>query len=640
MEFLAQALRIRLFEQGLLKLYEEGHLYGTVHTCVGQEMVGVAAAAAFQEGDVFCSNHRGHGHFLGLTGDQEGLLAEVLGRQSGVCGGRGGTQHLYHPRGFYSNGIQGGMAPVASGLALAARLFRPENMVFLFIGDGTLGEGALYESLNIASKWGLPLLVTVVNNGIAQTTPIETTLAGSVKGRAEAFGIEYRRGDTWDWQKLIELYAESAGLVREKRCPLVLEVETARLNPHSKGDDTRAPELVKDLWARDPLALWLASSEESQALEAQLRGELEELTAKVLACATSVHQLNPAKAAAWPGGASDRTSARVAEEVNCALAEWMAQDEKVVVLGEDLQSPYGGAFKITKGLTDDHPDRVFCTPISEAAIVGLGTGLALGGAKPVVEIMFGDFLGLAFDQVLNHAAKFSFMFNERVSVPLLIRTPMGGYRGYGPTHSQSLEKHLLGIPNLHVVAPNSRVCNYTFYRHLAKNLSRPTLVVENKLLYTRFTPRALPLGFQAEELGETLPTVRLFPKSKNCDVTVLCYGGMLDLAEEALMELFESHDVLAEVLCPTQLYPLDLAPVADSVRRTGALVILEEGLPYCGFGAEVVAQLCEFGATPRKLSRVAATDFIPAARTAEAAVLPSSQDLVHAVTQVLSASRS
>lgn len=633
-----QALSIRLFEQGLLKLYSQGHLYGTVHTCVGQEMVGVAAAQAFQEGDLFCSNHRGHGHFLALTGDQRGLLAEVLGREEGVCKGFGGTQHLYHPKGFYSNGIQGGMAPVATGLALAARLFKTGSMVFLFVGDGTLGEGALYESLNIASKWDLPLMVLVVNNGIAQTTPVETALAGTVAGRAEAFGIDYRRGDTWQWEELIKGVGKAAAQVRQSSRPLLFEIETARLNSHSKGDDTRSVEMVEGLWERDPVESWLKSDPEAAKLQTRLSQELEELTAQVLELPLArATQPEPARTEWCPP--QDRPRARIVEEVNQALSELMAADERVVLLGEDMQSPYGGAFKVSQGLSDRFPERVLSTPISEAAIVGVGTGLALGGGRPIVEIMFGDFLGLAFDQILNHAAKFSRMFGGRVSVPLMIRTPMGGYRGYGPTHSQSLEKHLLGIPDLQVVAPNSRICNASFYRGLARALDRPVLVVENKLLYTRFNDRELPPGYEVEVEGDSCPTLRLSPRGKKADLTFLCYGGMLEMVEEAVLELFDGHDLLAEIVCPTRLHPFTPDSLERSVRTTRALVVVEEGFSFAGFGAEAVTRLAEQGALPRAIARVGARDFVPAARSAETEVLPSVKQIVQAAVGLLSVPR-
>jgi pyruvate/2-oxoglutarate/acetoin dehydrogenase E1 component len=145
----------------------------------------------------------------------------------------------------------------------------------------------------------------------------------------------------------------------------------------------------------------------------------------------------------------------VLDRLNHALHQALEADERVYILGEDILDPYGGAFKVSRGLSTKYPDRVLTTPISEAAIVGLASGMALKGLLPIVEIMFGDFVTLAADQLVNHAAKFRWMYNDQVRVPLVVRTPMGGRRGYGPTHSQSLEKMFMGIPGLKVVAPNT-----------------------------------------------------------------------------------------------------------------------------------------------------------------------------------------
>ena len=153
------------------------------------------------------------------------------------------------------------------------------------------------------------------------------------------------------------------------------------------------------------------------------------------------------------------------------------------MIGEDIRSPYGGAFKVTKGLSDHFPDRVFNAPISEASIVGMGNGLALHGHLPVCEIMFGDFMTLACDQFINHASKFRRMYNQQVTVPIVIRTPMGGGRGYGPTHSQSLEKHFMGVPHTQCLALHERISPEIVYNRLFDSIDRPTLVIENKLLY-------------------------------------------------------------------------------------------------------------------------------------------------------------
>lgn len=241
-----KAVLIRRFEERLLQLFAEGRLFGTVHTCIGQELTGLAVAEYLGEGDQIFSNHRCHGHYLARTDDVEGLLAEIMGRETGICGGRGGSQHIC-AGGFFSNGIQGGIVPVAVGLAVAHRFRDSRNIVTVFVGDGTLGEGTLYEALNIASRWQAPLLVVVENNLYAQSTAQSETLAGGICARAAAFGIETFHSSTWSPTELLKAAERSVALVRESRRPAFLQIDTYRLMAHSKGDDDRDPgELKKD----------------------------------------------------------------------------------------------------------------------------------------------------------------------------------------------------------------------------------------------------------------------------------------------------------------------------------------------------------------------------------------------------------
>src|SRR5215469_6956005 len=192
---------IRRFEESLLDLYERGLLNGTTHACIGQEADAVAIMEHLNEDDHVFSNHRCHGHFLARTGDALGLMAEIMGKPEGVCGGIGGSQHLCAP-GFMSNGIQGGIVPSAAGIALAKQLDGSDGVSVVFIGDGTLGEGATYETLNLASLWRLPLVVVLEDNGWAQSTPSSANLAGSMRDRFAAFGISVFEIDSTDVEEI------------------------------------------------------------------------------------------------------------------------------------------------------------------------------------------------------------------------------------------------------------------------------------------------------------------------------------------------------------------------------------------------------------------------------------------------------
>lgn len=245
---------IRCFEESVLELFDRGLLNGTTHACVGQEADAVAVAEHLGEQDHVFSNHRCHGHFLARTGDALRLLAEMMGKPEGVCGGLGGSQHLWAP-GFMSNGVQGGIVPNAAGIALAKRLGGGAGVSVVFIGDGTLGEGALYETLNLASLWELPLVVVLEDNAWAQSTPSSANLAGSMHGRFAAFGLPVFEIDSTDVEELDAMAGRALTAARTQDGPVAIVIHTYRLCHHSKNDDNRPADEVAARWALDPLTV-------------------------------------------------------------------------------------------------------------------------------------------------------------------------------------------------------------------------------------------------------------------------------------------------------------------------------------------------------------------------------------------------
>ena len=278
---LKDALRIRKVEEKFMELFSLGKLNGTVHTCVGQEFSAIAFAGQLKKKDFVFSNHRCHGHYIAFTGDTRGLLAELLGKASGTCGGIGSSQHLCHNN-FFSNGIQGGIVPVAAGYALGNKLKQNGGIGVVFIGDGTLGEGTLYETMNIISKWEIPLLIVCENNFYAQSTPQQTNLAGDILARAEAFGIRTGRGDTWSPEGLMHKAQEAIDYVRNETKPCFFLVETYRLNAHSKGDDDRDPAEVASYRDKDFLNNFRNESPSyyqmyNDTLDEEINGLVEEI---------------------------------------------------------------------------------------------------------------------------------------------------------------------------------------------------------------------------------------------------------------------------------------------------------------------------------------------------------------------------
>lgn len=253
--FYREMYRIRRFEETVLEEFKRGVFSGTTHTSLGQEANAVGVISALKPEDIIVTNHRCHGHFLAYGGDMRSLYAEMMGRTTGVCGGRGGSQHI-HWRNLYSNGVQGGIVPIAAGMALAEKRNRSGNIVTVFIGDGTFGEGAIYEAFNMISLWSLPLLIVVEHNHIAQTTPTSLVQVGRLAERIRAFEIPVTELDTSDVNVIHQAASSVIEMVREKNIPRGLVLHTVRFGPHSKGDDTRdEAELRRLREEHDPLTI-------------------------------------------------------------------------------------------------------------------------------------------------------------------------------------------------------------------------------------------------------------------------------------------------------------------------------------------------------------------------------------------------
>ena len=260
-ELYRQLILIRRFEEKILQEYRSGAFSGTTHTCIGQEANAVGIISQLEASDIVVSNHRCHGHFLAYGGSPRALFAELMARETGVCGGRGGSQHL-HWRNFYSNGILGSTLPLAAGMALAEKRKQTAALTCVFTGDGAMGEGSVYEALNLISLWQLPVLIVVENNRIAQTTPTRMALAGSLFKRFESFGIFVKALDTSDVEVIAEKAAPIIESVRRYGQPAALILDTWRFGPHSKSDDTRSEEELSQLrQSRDPVTI------QSQRLE-------------------------------------------------------------------------------------------------------------------------------------------------------------------------------------------------------------------------------------------------------------------------------------------------------------------------------------------------------------------------------------
>jgi len=331
------------------------------------------------------------------------------------------------------------------------------------------------------------------------------------------------------------------------------------------------------------------------------------------------------------------------ESINKSLHHLMSVDSQVVLIGEDLLDTYGGGtFKVSKGLSTKFPKQVISTPISEQSITGAGIGMAMRGMKPIVEIMFGDFLTLCVDQIVNHATKYHWMFNEQVSVPIVIRAPMGGGRGYGPTHSQSLESMFMSVPGLRIVAPSIFHDPGELLKQCVLNEEHPCLFIENKISYPKAINREYRFGdYHIERLpcvdGFENILLSLYP-DEHPDVLIVTYGGMAELATNCAYEIFLDEEILVDVLVLASVKPVPKDQIIEQARRAGCVFVLEEGYQIGGWGAEISSVIHEnmFSSLSSPVMRLGAKDSpIPSSIHMEGEVLPTLSNIKKSILRLV-----
>ncbi len=602
-KLLLDCLNIRNFENQLLDLFPTGVLKGTTHTSLGQETNAVGVLSALNRDDIVVSNHRCHGHYLSHTSDFIGLLNEILGKDDGVCGGNGGSQHLNYKNKFYSNGILGGNTAMAAGISYAIKFKKDKKIVCLFIGDGTFGQGILYETLNIISNKKLPILIVVEDNKISQSTITKSVLSGTIKNKIKSFDIETIELDYPDIFTLNKKTTKIIKDIRSYKKPYCIIIKSNRLGPHSKSDDTRSKKELNDIYENDTLEKsfkLLNNQKKTNELKQISKDYISQIFKKCINSRPIVNKLevidkNNQKFIETNNILNKNKNKRLSEIINLSLHELFNENENLVLLGEDLLDPYGGAFKISKGLSTNFPNRIYSSPISEAGIIGLATGMAIQGLKPIVEIMFGDFLTLGFDQILNNACKFRKMYNYQVKVPLVIRTPMGGRRGYGPTHSQSIEKHFFGIDGLNIYAINPFQNVKEIYGTAINNLE-PSLIIENKIDYGFIIKKVdnnIYNDFHIEHSKSNLDFNVSFSLTnfEEDNGTIICYGGMINFALDAAKRLYLDEEISFRVVCIGKIHPVNIENLFSCLTKNGKIVTVEESTSDFGIGSEICFEL-------------------------------------------------
>ena len=626
-------IKIRAFEELILEMFSQNKLSGTTHTYIGEEATASALMPYVREQDKVFSNHRCHGHYLAYNGPEELLLAEIMSKKSGLCNGRGGSQHI-HYKNFYTNGIQGGIVPNALGVAFADKLSGNDDNTVVFIGDGTLGQGVVYESLNIASVYDVPVVFVVEDNQYAMSTKRKDVISGDIKSRIEGFDIKTFEIESTDVDELYEFFGGVFSYINENRKPVCAVVHNYRLGAHSKGDDTRDKDEVEFHRKKDPIALLKNALGEEVVDETykKYRSKFEDIVSKLENEENIEIIPETVKMLGVDKSFLSNETGRYVERIKNAFYNQLESRNDVVFIGEDIRDPYGGAFKATKGLSPKFDKRVLNMPISEACMTGMAVGMGLNGFIPVVEMMFGDFVTLGFDQIINHASKYAWVYGDNIKIKMIIRVPSGAKRGYGPTHSQSLEKFLIGVPGIRVVAMSAPVDPLVFYKALFESIEEPTVVIENKKLYGQknwLVEENRYNDFYIKEVNNYgYPTFCLSVDPDNSpDAYIITYGGMVEDVCSAAYDLMIKEEIQVDVVVATQLSPVPIADLKELINKDSMIFVAEEGTMTAGVGAELIASCVENNIGER-YRRIATPDMpIPNGIVLENQIVPGKETI-------------
>jgi 2-oxoisovalerate dehydrogenase E1 component len=652
LDALKKIIRIRTVEQYAqdFSLTAPPKYMGSAHFCAGQEAIPVGVVDGLGETDQLVATYRGHGWAIASGLSLVEVFGEICQRSVGVNGGRGGSAYMMAPWGRFigENSIVGGGLPIACGVAQANKLQGNNRVVAVSLGDGAFNQGATHEGLAYAAARNLPVLIICENNGWSEMTPTsETVKVGRIAQRASGYGMPGVTINGTDPFAVRETVKKAAERAREGGGPVLIECRVPRLWGHYNRDiehyrpkddrqtakDTDPIELVAErlitagVITRQGLEDLFAEAKENMetVVKAVMDAPpIDASTARDHVWAPGVDEKPaPASAASEPG----KTISYI-QAVNEALSAELESRPEVLVYGEDVGFA-GGIFGASRGLQKTYgKERVFDTPISEAAILGSAVGSALMGMKPIVEIMWADFMLVALDQLINQAANMRYITAGRSTVPMVVRTQQGSTPGACAQHSQSLEALLAHIPGLRVALPATPQDAYDIIRSAVAHPD-PCIIFEARGLYQTTGP--VVTSGPVKSIGKA------DLKKQGTDAVIVTWGTMVRVALEAA-ESLEKEGLKVGVLDLRWLSPLDENALRNAVKEAGGrVVVVHEANLTGGFGAEVVTRLHEMlgGEMSLKIKRVATPNVrIPAAPVLAQELLPNASrviDAVHAI---------
>lgn len=651
-------VRIAECDQRIQRGLAAGDLQFQYYPAGGQEAIAATIASLLESDDLAVTTYRVVHDIVAKGTPMREILAEMYGRRTGTCKGKGGPMHLTAPDSglMVTTGIVGAGAPIAAGIALAEAMRGTGRVTVCSFGDGAANIGAVHEALNLAALWSLPVVFVCQNNLYAEYTSFEeSTAAESIASRAAGYGMPGERCDGTDPVAISAAAGPAIERARNGGGPTLLECVAMRLQGHAFGSETEHMEQASFEAARQNppvkavrqrlLDEGLADAETLEGIESEAKAEVDdaeefarnspepdasELLDDVFASRNDIpyQSEGPTQPEEKPSGEVRQIT--FGQAVNEAMAIALERDDDVFLLGEDIHDPAGGIVKQTAGLSSRFGlDRVRPTPISEQAIVGAAIGASMRGLKPVAEIMVNDFAMVAMDQIANHAAKLRYMSGGRTTVPLTIRTLSAGNVGsFGAQHSQSLEAWFAHTPGLKIVAPSNA--------HDAKGMllaciEDPDPCIHIEAMRCFFVPGDVPDGYY------TVPLGRAAVRQEGADLTLISYSWGMQEAMSAAGTLAE-NGVSVEVIDLRSIVPLDYETVRSSVEKTGRALIVHPAVEFCGFGAEIAARLHQdlFDKLKAPVARYGAPySSIPFSQTLEAAYFPAAAGVVERAERLL-----
>ena len=640
----------RAFEQAAWDLTQVNppRVPGSMHFCAGQEAVPVGAAAGLGPDDQMIATYRGHGWALASGLPARAVMAEICQKAEGVNGGRGGSPYIMAPetRFIGENSIVGAGTTIACGVAMANLAHENGRVVIATIGDGATNQGAVHEALSFAAIRALPVIFVVENNGWAELTPAPSMLrVDRIAQRAAGYGIPSATIDGSDPIAVRDSVALAAEHARKGGGPSLLEFRVPRLWGHYNRDiEHYRPKADRvEAEARDPLnvlgsrlvASGVLTEAEVKALVAEQTQAARDMTEAVMAGpdpepGTALRHVTAEEAPPGSQHVNEKVELKYIDAVNRALRTALEDDQSVLVYGEDVGNA-GGIFGGTRYLQRDFGEaRVFDTPIAENAILGSAVGAAMCGMKPVVEIMWADFLFVALDQIVNQAANIRYLTQGKVSCPMVVRTQQGATPGSCAQHSQSIEALLAHVPGLKVGLAATPGDAYAMLR-AAIDDPDPVVVIEARGLYQTKGDVALTEG--SEGVGKA----KL--RREGSDIALVTWGTMVPQVLDAA-ETLAGQGIEASVLDLRWLNPLDEAALVDVVRAAGGrALIVHEAVRTGGFAGEISLRLTELlqgEELALDIRRHTTPDVrMPSSAVLQAALLPSGDSIADAARSML-----